>query len=150
MADSYSWRPWRLRLWHSVVLAGGVLLITAGTWVAFRHGVEHTEPGLPVLGKLPEFSLVASSGRPFSQTNVAGEIWIADFVFTHCPGLCPMLSAQMAKVQGALVKQGITAQLVSFSVDPANDTPEALRAYAERFHADATRWRFVTGTPCTA
>src|SRR6185369_13489554 len=66
-------------------------------------------------------------------------------VFTHCPGLCPMLSAQMAKVQSALVRQGIDARLVSFSVDPANDTPEALRAYGERFHADASRWLFVTG-----
>lgn len=144
MADR-SWHSWRLRLWQSALLAVGGVLITAATWVAFRHGVERTESGLPVVGKVPDFSLVSSSGQPLSQTNLAGDIWIADFVFTHCPGLCPLLSAQMAKLQSALARQGLTARLVSFSVDPANDTPEALRAYAERFHADASHWLFVTG-----
>ena len=57
-----------------------------------------------------------------------------------------MLSAQMAKLQHTLAHEGAEpVRLVSFSVDPANDTPEALRAYAERFGAEHGRWLFVTG-----
>ncbi len=142
MADRYN----RSRLWLSaaLIVTGGVL-ITAATWVAYRHGVESTEPGLPVMGNVPAFSLISSAGQPLSQASLSGKIWIADFVFTHCPGICPTLSAHMAKLQGALARQGLDVQLVSFTVDPANDTPEVLTAYAQRFHADAARWRFVTG-----
>ena len=134
----------RAGLWFSAALVIGGMLITAATWVAFRHGVER-EAGLPLMGTVPSFSLVSSSGQPLSQASLSGHIWIADFVFTQCPGMCPLLSAQMAKLQGALARQGLEARLVSFSVDPANDTPAALQAYAERFHADAARWLFVTG-----
>lgn len=124
----------------------GALLVSAATWSLFRHGVVSTEPGLPVLGRVPEFSLIDSSGQPLSQAQLAGGVWIADFIFTRCPGVCPVLSAQMAKLQHALPPEGADAvRLVSFSVDPANDTPDALRAYAERFGAQQGRWLFVTG-----
>src|SRR5512143_2556062 len=107
MVDGVDVRPRRLRLWlaAALVVAGGVL-ITAATWVAFRHGVERAETGLPVVGKVPEFSLVTSTGQPLSQASLSGQIWIADFVFTHCPGICPTLSAQMAKLQSTLARQG--------------------------------------------
>lgn len=137
---------WRRRLLRSALIVLGGVLISAATWSVFRHGVEQPEPGLPVLGKVPEFSLTASTGQPVSQSNLAGGIWVADFIFTRCPSLCPMLSGQMAKLQSTLVRDaGQSVRLVSFSVDPANDTPEALRAYADRFRADTNRWLFVTG-----
>ena len=145
MADRYKGRSWRHRFWLSAGLIVVGVLISAATWVAFRHGVERTESGLPVMGNVPEFSLVSSGGQPLSQASLSGQVWIADFVFTHCPGICPTLSAQMAKLQSTLARQGRDVRLVSFTVDPANDTPEALRAYGERFHADAARWLFVTG-----
>ncbi len=145
MAARYALRLWHPRLWLSAALVIGGVLITATTWVAFRHGVERTEPGLPVMGNVPAFSLVSSGGEPLSQANLSGQIWIADFVFTHCPSMCPTLSAHMVKLQSALARQGLDVRLVSFTVDPANDTPAVLSAYAERFHADAARWIFVTG-----
>jgi len=129
----------------AVGLGGGGVLLIAITWLVLRHGIERPEVALPVMGKVPEFSLVTSTGQPLSPASFSGQIWVADFVFTHCPGICPTLSAQMAKLQTALAHQGLDARLVSFTVDPANDTPEALRAYGERFHADPARWIFVTG-----
>lgn len=145
-------RPHRMKASHgkrllygAAVLTGGALL-TAATWSVFRHGVEQKEAGLPLLGTVPAFSLMASSGAAVSQAELAGRVWIADFIFTHCPGICPVLSGQMAKVQHALQRDGgPDVQLISFSVDPANDTPSALRAYGERFGADPSRWLFVTG-----
>jgi protein SCO1/2 len=122
------------------------MLLTAVTWAAFRHGSAPSGEELPVLGTVPEFSLVASTGQPLSRRDLAGNIWIADFIFTRCGSLCPILTAQMAKIQAALARAGDTSiRLVSFSVDPKYDTPEVLREYAARYHADPNRWTFVTG-----
>jgi protein SCO1/2 len=137
---------WHRHLLRSTLIILGGVLVSAATWSVFRHGVENREQGLPILGKVPEFALTASNGQPLSQANLAGTIWVADFIFTRCPGLCPTLSGQMAKLQGTLAGEtSRPIRLVSFSVDPANDTPEVLRAYADRFRADAARWLFVTG-----
>ncbi len=137
---------WPTRLARAVLIAAGGLLISAATWSVFRYGTERSEAALPVLGRVPDFVLVGSTGEPLSQSRLAGQVWIADFIFTRCPSLCPILSAKMAKVQHALARQGGSpVRLVSFSVDPSHDTPEVLRAYADRFQADRDRWLFVTG-----
>ena len=128
---------------HLILLLGAGLFATAATWAVFRWGVEHSGTDLPVLGTVPAFALTNSDGAPLSQQQLAGSVWVADFIFTQCPGMCPVLSAQMARVQKALPSSAV--RLVSFSVDPKNDTPEALRAYADRFGADQDRWLFVTG-----
>jgi len=134
-----------MRLFRITALLLGGLLLSAATWVAFRHGAERADTGLPVLGTVPEFSLIASDGQPLSSARLGGGAWVADFIFTQCPGLCPRLSAEMAKLQGELARRGSPVRMVSFTVDPRNDTPAALRAYAERFRADPERWVFVTG-----
>jgi protein SCO1/2 len=122
------------------------LLLTAATWALFRHSAAPSGEELPVLGRVPDFSLLASTGQPLSRRDLAGSVWIADFIFTRCGSICPMLTAQMAKIQTALTRAGDTSiRLVSFSVDPTYDTPEVLREYAMRFHADPNRWTFLTG-----
>jgi protein SCO1/2 len=122
------------------------MLLAAATWALFRHGAALSGEELPVLGTVPDFSLLASTGQPLSRRDLAGSTWIADFIFTRCGSICPMLTAQMAKIQTALARAGDTSiRLVSFSVDPKYDTPEVLREYATRFHADPNRWTFVTG-----
>ncbi|MEW6297701.1 MAG: SCO family protein [Thermodesulfobacteriota bacterium] len=125
----------------ALVLLG---VVGFGGWTLLAPHVRHEPPQeLPVYGTVPPFSLVERSGRPLTAEDLAGKIWIADFIFTHCPGLCPALSARMAGLQRTL--RNTAAVLVSFSVDPERDTPEALTRYAERYRADAERWLFVTG-----
>jgi len=99
-------------------------------------------PALPVYGPAPEFSLVERSARTIQSSELAGKVWIADFIFTTCGGVCPLMTAEMRKLQQQLPPQ---IQLVSFSVDPAHDTPEVLRDYAARNGADPNRWWFLTG-----
>ena len=95
-------------------------------------------------GMLPPFQLVNQNGQPFSSNQLAGKIWIADFVYTSCPGPCPMISSRMSELQQPLEKTDV--HLISFSVDPEKDTPEVLRGYAERLQADPKRWDFLTGS----
>ncbi len=99
----------------------------------------------PVLQSVSDFRLVDQTGAPFGSEELAGRVWVANFVFTTCPSVCPMLTQQMANLDRRLQARDLDVRLVSFSVDPENDTPEVLRAYAARHGADATRWRFLTG-----
>lgn len=98
-------------------------------------------PPLARYGTLPDFRLVERSGRPFTRAGLAGKIWVADFIFTRCAGACPAMTARMARLRHE-VPADVT--FVSFTVDPANDTPETLTRYATTFRADE-RWLFVTG-----
>ena len=99
---------------------------------------------LPLLGVAPEFSLTERSGRQVDRSELDGRVWVANFVFTECTGPCPLLSQRMSRIQKALEDQP-EVRLVSFTVDPENDTPEVLTKYAKRFNADPVRWLFLTG-----
>jgi protein SCO1/2 len=96
-------------------------------------------------GSVPDFSLTDQNGAPFSSaTALAGVNWIADFIYTTCPGPCPRMSSQMHQVQTALADvDGV--RLVSFTVDPAHDTPPVLADYARRYSAKPGIWFFLTG-----
>jgi protein SCO1 len=97
---------------------------------------------IPDYSAAPDFSLTERSQRTVTRKDLDGQVWVADFIFTHCAGICPTMSANMQKLQALLPKE---VRLVSFSVDPYNDTPQVLTEYANRYNADAERWLFLTG-----
>jgi protein SCO1/2 len=99
----------------------------------------------PTLASVPAFELIDQRGSRFASTALDGKVWIANFIFTRCPTLCPTLTARMARVQAATNRFGDAVRLVSFSVDPEFDTPERIAEYAARFGA-GRRWTFLTGT----
>jgi protein SCO1/2 len=94
-------------------------------------------------GRVPVFLLTNQNGQSFGSAQLAGKIWIADFIYTSCPGPCPMISSRMSELQKPLEKTDV--RLVSFSVDPEKDTPGVLRRYAEKLQAEPGRWDFLTG-----
>jgi len=98
---------------------------------------------LPFYGKLPSFQLTNQDSNPFGSEQLAGKIWIADFIFTTCPGPCPIISTRMSELQKPLAKSDV--HLVSVTVDPATDTPPVLRAYADKLRKEPFRWDFLTG-----
>lgn len=103
-------------------------------------------PATPALQKywsLPDFTLTQSDGQPLSLADLKGKVWVADFFYTSCPGPCPLLTSKVGEVQKALGTNP-DVRLVSISVDPEKDTPEALQAYAKRFNA-GPHWSFCTG-----
>jgi protein SCO1/2 len=106
---------------------------------------RHNDQPLHQYGLVPPFSLTERSGRTITNADLAGKIWVADFVFTTCPGPCPIISANMAKLQSALAGDN-RVQLVSFTVDPQDDTPAVLSAYANHLGADPQHWWFLTGS----
>ena len=100
---------------------------------------------LPSYKTVPEFTLTAQTGEEFrSSEKLAGRIWIAEFFFTSCTGPCPRMNARMRRLQNDLADIE-DLRLVSFTVDPERDTPEALAEYARKFQAEPGRWWFLTG-----
>lgn len=93
-------------------------------------------------GPVPPFHLTAQDGSVFDSSALLGHVWVADFIFTNCEGPCPRMSSKMETLQR---ESPPSLRLVSFSVDPARDTPAALTKYAQQFHADPRRWTFLTG-----
>src|ERR1039457_408671 len=83
--------------------------------------------------KAPDFSFLERSGRIFSSSELAGKVWVVDFIFGHCAGSCPLLSQQMALLQKEW-KGNPDFKLVSFTVDPERDTVQFLKGYAEDYH----------------
>ena len=105
-------------------------------------GCSEPEPP-PTLLEVPAFELTSQKAEPFGSEQLRDEVWIANFVFTRCPTICPLLTSQMKELSDTLADTPV--RFVSFSVDPANDTPEVLSEYAERHDADTERWTFLTG-----
>jgi protein SCO1 len=102
------------------------------------------KPQLPELGQVPPFELTSADGKPFLSGALDGKVWVVDFFFTNCPGPCPRMSKQLAELQ-AQTAGFRNFRIVSITVDPSRDTPEALAAYARRYQADPERWFFLTG-----
>jgi protein SCO1/2 len=113
---------------------------TAGLWR--RGGVRTDDENLPILGNVPAFQFRDQDDQPVTLASLRGSPWVADLIFTRCPGVCPMMTAKMAAMQRSLPPQ---VKFVSFSVDPEHDTPAELKDYAQRFSADESRWKFLTG-----
>jgi cytochrome oxidase Cu insertion factor (SCO1/SenC/PrrC family) len=95
-------------------------------------------------GKVPQFQLTNQDGQPFGSAQLKGKVWIADFIYTMCPGPCPMISSRMSELQKPL--ENTDVHLVSVSVDPKHDTPAVLRSYADKLRAQPQRWDFLTGS----
>lgn len=131
----------------AVVVAIGVVALMQGPGAAPAPSLA--TPG--DYGAVPDFTLVERSGRRVSREDLAGRWWIADFIFTRCTGICPILTARMSSIAAELsrIPGGDDVRLVSFTVDPAWDTPEVLSRYAAATAGSAPpgRWLFLTGAP---
>jgi protein SCO1/2 len=126
-------------------VAFGALLLAMPVAISLRARAQKRD--LPHLGQVPSFSLVDQSGRPFGNAELAGRVWVADFIYTSCSTMCPMLTGKMSDLARHLRNRGQerSVHLVSFSVDPERDTIERLRGYAAGFQADPSLWTFATG-----
>ena len=112
----------------------------------FRFARQPSAPALQPLGTLPAFDLIERRREPLRLADLRGKVWVADFMYTSCVEICPLQSAEMARLQTAFADHA-DLRLVSISVDPERDTPAVLSAYAEKFQADPERWLFATGEP---
>ncbi len=140
-------------LWGLTLLAM-MIVIGAGLW--HREHASDGTPGhvmnveptsdegrLEVLGTVPAFSLVDENDKPLANDTLKGHPYIADFVYTRCPGPCPIMSGKMAAMQKSIPDARV--HFLSVTIDPNYDKPVILKKYAAEYSADESRWHFATG-----
>jgi len=125
------------------IVLGVIIVGIAGytLWSTFQTNPETTST--VVSAGVPDFSLVNQQGQPLGLSDLAGKIWIADFIYTTCPTICPVMTQGMVNLQSEFDSEPV--YFVSFTVDPERDTSEVLSRYAVRYGADEKRWHFLTG-----
>jgi protein SCO1/2 len=100
--------------------------------------------GDTVFQQIPDFRLTSQQGQTITLANLEKKVFVANFIFTSCKGVCKKMSSQMVRVQQAFAKQP-KVKILSFTVDPARDSVGALQQYAARYGANANQWLFLTG-----
>ncbi|MXX75176.1 MAG: SCO family protein [Holophagales bacterium] len=129
-----------LNPWLLAALAGLVLI------PAIRPLLRFEPDPPPVLRQLPDWRLVDQNGESFGSDELAGEVYVASFLFTRCATICPRLTASLRQLERRYREEGVEdVRLVSFSVDPEHDTPERLRDYAGSRSLDLEHWSLLTG-----
>lgn len=95
---------------------------------------------------LPDFNFKDQDNKDFGKKDLKDKLYIAEFFFTKCgnPTLCPKMSTELMRVQEHFAEIP-SVQIVSFTVDPQNDTPEVLKEYAKKYKANTKQWHFLTG-----
>ena len=133
-ARSVEWAVW-----------GGLVFVVLAIVAAYvRERQRLAASQLPVIAPVADFTLTNQLARPVRLADLRGQVWIADIIFTRCPGPCATMTRRMGELQAALAPS-LPVKFISLTTDPAHDTPRTLAAYAERFGADANRWQFLTG-----
>lgn len=97
---------------------------------------------LPVLGEVPDFIMTERSGHPYGRDDMDGRIHIVNFIFTSCPGVCPVMNGNLADLYRRLAGSD-QVRFVSISVDPDRDSLPTLRAYADSIGVTDDRWVFL-------
>jgi protein SCO1/2 len=98
---------------------------------------------------MPDFTLTTQAGQPLRRDDLRGKVVLVSFVFTTCGGSCPATTHRMSQVARTLADHGLLnddrVRLLSITLDPARDTPEALWNYMKAYDADPAYWTFLTG-----
>ena len=126
------------------VVLGVIIIGIAGInlWSVFDTKSE-VQTSKTAVVSVPDFRLITQKGEPLTLSDMKGKIWVADFIFTNCPTICPAMTQEMARLQSEFVADPV--YFVSFSVDPERDTSRVLSRYAKAYGADDRRWHFLTG-----
>jgi len=125
----------------ALLLIATVVVAALYGWVRFRAG---DRAPLPVLGQVTSIALTNQTGRLVTLESLRGHVWVADLIFTRCPGPCLKLTRNLAELQRRLPAD-LPVLLITLTADPEFDTPEVLSEYAARTGADLRRWHFLTG-----
>lgn len=127
---------------YLATIAAFLFVATIGGSLA--HLRQRGKDALPIYWSVPNFQLVADNGKTFSSERLKGKIWVAEFFFASCAGICPIMNQNMTEVQKAFADNP-DVLILSITVDPKTDTPEVLREYRQNFNAMDGKWFFLTG-----
>jgi protein SCO1 len=118
--------------------------------VGFYFALKQVIPGygerqFKVLNHVKPFSFTNQAGKSVSEHDVAGKVYVAEYFFTSCTGICPILNDNMKTIYDTY-KTEPNFMILSHTCDPETDSVGRLRIYADSLHVDDTKWMFLTGS----
>lgn len=124
-----------------------VLFITFGfSYPIYKSLNRVLPPELPIIAQVPEYELISENGQRFGSQNLKGKVYLANFVFSRCPSVCPKMLGELEKVQKRIRGTGHKVSIVTFTVDPDHDNEKVLFDLARKHKANPYTWTFLTGS----
>ena len=132
-----------------VIFLLSFFILLSAVFMTYYHSVSREQPkSLPVLGeqghKIRQFAFVNQLGDTVRKEDVSGKIYVVEYFFTTCKGICPKMNENMAEVFQAF-RGNNDVMILSHTVDPKKDTVQAMHDYSLRYEADPKQWLFLTG-----
>ncbi len=121
------------------------LALAAGFYIFLLNIIDTSKSTLPVLSNVKPFSFLRQDGTPVSEKGVEGKVYVTEYFFTTCQGICPKMNTNMKKVYEELGSER-DFMILSHTVDPVTDSVGRLRAYADSLGANLQNWWFLTGS----
>jgi protein SCO1 len=122
-----------------------VLILVMGTVAMFVvNKAQQSRADLPVIAQIGEFEFVDQDGELFIQEDMLGNVSVVAFMFTRCPGACPVMAGYLDEIY-EVYKAVPNVQIVSVSVDPEYDDPETVKAYLLERGVETDTWMYLTG-----
>ncbi|GLR17406.1 SCO family protein [Portibacter lacus] len=106
-------------------------------------GEKEVIDGVEVAHSIPDFSFLNQDSIVVTNEDLNSGIYVADFFFTHCPSICPLVTKEMLRIHDEFKNENV--KLVSFTMDPKRDTPAQLKNYSSKLEVEAPKWHFLTG-----
>lgn len=128
-----------------VLLAGFFILLIVGFYFALTRLIPgFGDPELPVLSTVPAFAFDNQDGRLITNKDLAGKVYVAEYFFTTCKGICPRMNDNIKKIAAEYAGQP-DFRILSYTVDPENDSVGRMKRYSDSLGADDRSWWFLTG-----
>tara|TARA_B000000460_G_scaffold243339_1_gene212140 strand:- start:307 stop:996 length:690 start_codon:yes stop_codon:yes gene_type:complete len=112
-----------------------------------RHHLERkksNEEVLVTIGKVPSFKFINQDSDTITNQNYLGKVYVAEFFFTTCPSICPVMNQNMGKIEKEFLGEN-NFGIASFTINPIYDTPSVLKEYAQKYEMTHPNWNLLTG-----
>ncbi|WP_340200384.1 SCO family protein [Ascidiimonas sp. W6] len=120
------------------------IILVFGIWVVPKIVDKFQKSNLETIGKVKDFEFTNQNGKTITNKDYEGKVYLVEFFFTTCPTICPIMNTNMVEIQNEFYgnpKFGIA----SFTINPAHDTPEVLKKYADKYKISNSSWHLLTG-----
>ncbi len=120
------------------------IILIFGIWAVPKIVDQFSEAKMATIGEVPSFNFTNQDGKTISNKDYEGKVYVAEFFFTTCPSICPIMNRNMVRIQNEFYGNP-NVGIASFSIDPEYDTPKILKEYAEAYKITNPNWHLMTG-----
>ena len=120
------------------------IILIFGIWAVPKIVDQFSEAKMATIGEVPSFNFTNQDGKTISNKDYEGKVYVAEFFFTTCPSICPIMNRNMVRIQNEFYGNP-NVGIASFSIDPDYDTPKILKEYAEAYKITNPNWHLMTG-----